>query len=350
MFLSYGTQGEIVVADACSLNPHKTERHTEMELTVQGFGEEEYVIEVGEKDTTETMRQKVASATGLCEDSFRMGFGGKEEGEDITELSAGDTVVLTKTTKYEAITRLHAFGVEEIAAETLLMARDPEVACLLLQAGVATVIPMGFLYGTSLTALDLSAVSGVKEIRENFLYNCRTLTSVDLSGLSSLTKIDKNFLFNCQSLTTLNWSGLCLTQIGRHFLSNCRGLKEVDLTPLSGVGCISDSFLSHCVSLSTLHLTPFDKATQIGRFFLLGCTSLTAVDFSPLRNVTRVGLYFVENCTSLRRIYLSGCSDVVDNEVRQSNLKEFVVEERPKRTRYASPEESHKRRRHSMNE
>ena len=71
-----------------------------MELCVQGYDDDtKFVIEVGEKDTTETMRQKVASATGLCEDSFRMGFGGKEEGEDITELSAGDTVVLTKTTK-----------------------------------------------------------------------------------------------------------------------------------------------------------------------------------------------------------------------------------------------------------
>ena len=69
-----------------------------MELTIEGLGKD-FVMEVGEKDTTETMRQKVASATGLCEDSFRMGFGGKEEGEDITELSAGDTVVLTKTMK-----------------------------------------------------------------------------------------------------------------------------------------------------------------------------------------------------------------------------------------------------------
>ena len=60
-----------------------------MELTIQGLGKD-FVIEVGEKDTTETMRQKVASATGLCEDSFRMGFGGKEEGEDITEHSRVD--------------------------------------------------------------------------------------------------------------------------------------------------------------------------------------------------------------------------------------------------------------------
>ena len=83
-----------------TLTPQQSNTSLEtMELCVQGYDDEnKYVIEVGENDTTETMRQKVASATGLCEDSFHVGFGGKEEGEDITELSAGDTVVLTKST------------------------------------------------------------------------------------------------------------------------------------------------------------------------------------------------------------------------------------------------------------
>ena len=70
-----------------------------MEVTVRGFDDNPYMIEVGEDDTTEKMRQKVACAVGLAEDSFHMGFGGKDEGEDITQLSAGDTIVLTKTMK-----------------------------------------------------------------------------------------------------------------------------------------------------------------------------------------------------------------------------------------------------------
>ena len=90
-----------------------------MELCVQGYDENKFVIEVGENDTTETMRQKVASATGLCEDSFRMGFGGKEEGEDITELSAGDTVVLTKSTKYQSVETLRALGETDISEARL---------------------------------------------------------------------------------------------------------------------------------------------------------------------------------------------------------------------------------------
>ena len=80
---------------------HTTEQHKrrQMELTIKDCSNNLYVIEVGVDDTTETMRQKVATAAGLAEDSFHMGFGGKQEGEDITQLSAGDTVVLTKTKK-----------------------------------------------------------------------------------------------------------------------------------------------------------------------------------------------------------------------------------------------------------
>ena len=70
-----------------------------MDVTIKGYDDNLFMIEVGVDDTTETMRQKVASAVGLAEDSFHMGFGGKDEGDDITQLSAGDTIILTKTKK-----------------------------------------------------------------------------------------------------------------------------------------------------------------------------------------------------------------------------------------------------------
>ena len=47
--------------------------------------------------------------------------------------------------------------------------RDPEVARLLLQAEVATVIPLDFLLEASLTSLDLSAESVVTQIGHSFL-------------------------------------------------------------------------------------------------------------------------------------------------------------------------------------
>ena len=116
---------------------------------------------------------------GLAEDSFHMGFGGKDEGEDIRQLSAGDTIILTKAKKYAARAALHALGETDITAERLEEVDDPEVACLLLQAEVATVIPNKFLSGSSLTRLDLSSVSCVKEVDDAFLYGCTTLTSIE---------------------------------------------------------------------------------------------------------------------------------------------------------------------------
>ena len=69
-----------------------------MDLTIEGLNGVKDTVELGEDDTTEKLREKVASAVGLCEDGFVMSFGGvaMDEGYDMTQLSAGDTVVLTK--------------------------------------------------------------------------------------------------------------------------------------------------------------------------------------------------------------------------------------------------------------
>ena len=82
------------------------------------------------------MRRKVASAVGLPEDSFDMSFGDEAmgEGADMTQLSAGDTI-LVKSMKLEAIAALHARGETDLSPERLKKVKNPEVACLLLQAG-----------------------------------------------------------------------------------------------------------------------------------------------------------------------------------------------------------------------
>ena len=377
---------------------HTTEQHKrrQMELTIKDCADNLYVIEVGVDDTTETMRQKVATAAGLAEDSFHMGFGGKEEGEDITQLSAGDTVVLTKTKKQEALAELHALGETDITAERLETVEDPVVACLLLQAEVATVIPNRFLAYTTLTTLDLSAVSCVTEIGDYFLGECATLTSINLSGLCNVTRIgesflsgtglteldlsplsriahiDAYFLLGCRSLTELDLSPLCnVTDIRRCFLSNCEsltalnmsplrnvttvggwflkgcsGLTELDLSPLSRIAHIGGYFLANCSGLTELDLTPLSNVTQIGKSFLANCSSLTVLDLSPLSAVMDMGALPAVRYTSLKSIHLSGCSSAVSSRVQESNLKE-LVDARPKRSRDESPEQCRKRRRGS---
>ena len=272
-----------------------------MDLTIKGWNGVKDTVELGEDDTPAVMRRKVASAVGLPEDGFVMSFGGEvmDEGYDMTQLSAGDTVVLTKVKKYEARAALHALGETDITAERLKSVQDPEVACLLLQAEVATVIPACFLWKTSLTSLDLSAESVVTQIGYSFLSRCTSLTSIDLSGLIHVTKISNAFLYGCSSLCSL------------------------DLTPLSSV-------------------------THIGGGFLGQCSALRTLDLSPLRSVTKINPFcFLKKCTSLRSIYLTGCSDDVSSIVRERELWDLVVETRPKRSRDEPLEESRKQLRHA---
>ena len=297
-----------------------------MDVHFEDFRANQHTVEVGEDDTVEGLRRKVASAMGLPEDGFCMSFGDEAmgEGADMTQLSAGDTIILTKKSqKYEAIAELHALGVTDISAERLKSVDDPEVACLLLQAEVATVIPNGFLACTSLTRLDLSAESIVTRIGDRFLSHCTSLTSIDISGLSNVT------------------------QVGARFLANCRNLTTVDLSPLSNVMQINDNFLGGCTGLTNIDLSPLCNVTQVSAYFLANCSSLTTLDLSPLSNVTSIDVatwmnaaHFAVNCTSLTSVYLSGCSSVVSNEVRNGELSELVVEARPKRSRDESPERS----------
>ena len=178
--------------------------------------------------------------------------------------------------------------------------QDPEVACLLLQAEVATVIPHYFLQKASMTSLDLSAESVVTRIGHCFLYACTSLTSIDLSGL------------------------IHVTQLGRGFLDGCSALCTLDLSPLSSVTEIECSFLWGCSALRTLDLTPLCSVTEINAF----C--------------------FLAGCTSLESIYLTGCSDVVSSTVRNSCwVGTLMVESRPKRSRDEPLEESHQRLRHA---
>ena len=350
----------------------KTQQHKIMDLNVE-FCDKTHVIEVALADTVEDMRRKVASAVGLPEDSFGMSFGDEVmgEGADMTQLSAGDTILVTTTKRGEAIAALHALGETDLRPEKLKKVKDPEVACLLLQAEVATVIPAMFLGLTSITRLDLSAVSTVTRIEADFLYYCRNLTSLDLSSFNSLTHIENGFLNTCESLTELDLSSLnnvthigdwfisncsltavdlssfnSLTRIGNGFITGCRSLNSIDVTPLKNVTVIGYSFLLHCTSLTSLDLSSLTHLTRIGAHFLNGCESLTSLDLSSLSNVTDVGSHFCVG-TNLQTIRLSGCSAAVSSAVKKANLMKFV-HARPKRKRDESPEEDCKRPRLSQ--
>ena len=333
---SWRFRGGAVGLPVSSLIPqHHNQRKTQkMDVTIQGYDETENVIEVGEDDTTEALRRKVATATGLAEDSFHMGFGGKEGGEDITELSAGDKVVLTKTTKYEAIAALRALGETDITAERLKVVTDPKVASLLLQAGVVTAIPDDFFHRSAVTCIGSSCVSIVDDIRDTslphcdttldlpklpfvtaigheFLADCTMLSTVDLTGMQAVTSIGTYFLADCTMLSTVDLTGMqAVTSIGNFFLSGCTTLSTVDFTGMQAVTSIGSFFLSGCTTLSTVDFTGMRAVTSIADFFLSDCTTLSTVDFTSMKAVTSIGDYFVRNCTSLSTVDFTGMQAV----------------------------------------
>ena len=300
-----------------------------MELCVKTFDDETYVIEVGVDDTAAVMRRKVASAVGLPEDGFHMRFGGEAlgAGADMAQLSVGDTIELTKTERYDIVAALHALGETDITAERLDTVEDPEVACLLLQAEVATVIPDEFLTAGSFTELDLSVELPVTQVGHSFLECCTSLTTVNFSGLCNVTSLGANFLAECDSLTTVDLSGLCnVAYVGGYFLVGCTSLTTIDLSGLRNVREIGYGFLSDCTSLATLDLSELRNVKQIGCNFAKSCTSLTTVDLSGLRNVETIGGSFFRSCSSLVAIEKpSPCSEALSSAVFDSGRKAYLL-------------------------
>ena len=315
---------------------HSTKhKNTKMDLIIKDFDEKEHVVEVGVDDTLEHLRLKVASAAELQEDSFQLTFRGEvlREAEGIKELSAGDTIMLVRTTKFAAIAALHALGETDLTKEKLATVDDPDVARLLLEAEVATEIPLGFLQGSAITRLDLSAVSVVTKIG-GFFMNETQATEVDLSGLCNVTEIGSCFIANARRLESINLSEFgSVTKIGRAFFSGsalrtvdlsvfrrvtvidggfllrCNHLTSVDLSGLSNVIRVGDDFLKDCSALKRVCLSGLRSVVAIGKNFFQGCSLLQVVDgLSALSGVRSIGTVFFFSCLELARIDASGLS------------------------------------------
>ena len=252
------------------------------------------------------------------------------EGEDMTQLSA-DKIVQKQTKEQVAIAALDALGERNLTAARLAEVTDAKVACLLLQAGVATAIPNKFFLKAAFVSLDLSAVSGIASIGDEFLRDCTSLEVLDISGLTSVTSVGKDFLrgckalkeldltplsrvtviqgcflYECTSLTQLDLSPFSgVTSVGTHFLCCCQTLKELDFTPLSRVNVIQACFLFDCTSLTQLDLSPFSGVTSVDSHFLCGCQTLKELDFTPLSSITVIEGQFLCRCTSLKQLDLS---------------------------------------------
>ena len=297
----------------------KTERHNVMEICVESLDGVKYTVEVGVDDTTADIRRKVASAAGLCEDGFDMSFGGEVmiEGDYITQLSAGDTVVLkTKSQKHDAIAALRDLGETRwLTAERFQELENLKLIHLFLQAEVVTEIPYKFLSGGTFEELDLSGASAVTRTNDRFLYECRSVRAVDLSGWTSTWLIGASFLFSCNALTTLDLSGWNnVTHIGSSFLAHCTALTTLDLSGWRQVTHIGGYFLDNCSALQTVDLSGWHNVMHIGCHFVSSCSELRTLALPGWKNVVQINSHFVYNCGALTALDFSGWTSVMKIE------------------------------------
>ena len=281
-----------------------------MEICVESFDGEKYTVDVGVDDTIADIRKKVASAAELCEDGFDMSFGEKvvTEGDNTTQLSAGDTVVLTKTKsqKDDAIAALRDLGETRLTSDRFKCLADPKLVHLFLQAEVVTEIPSEFLRGGTFEELSLSGVSGVTQILDCFLQDCTSLYTADLSGWSHVTHVGDFFIAQCTSLTTLDLSGWNnVTRIGSCFLACCKSLTTVDLSGWNSVTQIEMRFFSYCTSLTSLDLSGWSNVSHVPHHFLSNCKALRTLNMRGWSHVTHIGDDFATQCTSLTTLDLS---------------------------------------------
>ncbi len=110
-------------------------------------------------------------------------------------------------------------------------------------------------------------------------------------GMEALTKVSGYFLRGCSSMTELDISPLSkVKEVGLCFLDGCSSLKKLDLRPLLNLRNVGDGFLSRCSSLKELDLRPMSNVCSVGDEFLFSCSALTKLELCP--NVQNVGERF----------------------------------------------------------
>ena len=167
-----------------------------------------------------------------------------------------------------------------------------------------TSIDDAFLYGIRLENIDLTFLSKVKIIGNNFLGECIELKNINLTPLSNVTSIGSYFLYNCIKLESIDLKPLLhLTSIDHSFLTDCIGLKNITFPSVSNIASIDDAFL-YGIRFENIDLTFLSKVTSIGNDFLSDCIELKNINLDSLSNVTSIGSHFLYGCSKLENINL----------------------------------------------
>ncbi len=146
-----------------------------------------------------------------------------------------------------------------------------------------------------ITTIDLSPLTQMTSIGDNFLKERSKLKEINLEPLANVTSIGSDFLLGC-GLKVIDLRPLVsLTSIGNNFLSYIRDLNNVDLSPLIRLTSIPNGFLEMNY-LTTIDLTPLQNVVSIGDDFLKDSRKLKEIDLTPLHNVKSIGSDFLAEC------------------------------------------------------
>lgn len=157
-----------------------------------------------------------------------------------------------------------------------------------------------FLFGNSLTSIDIRGFINLTSIGSHFLYQCHNLTSFDTRGLINATSIGDHFLTGCHNLASIDTRGLInTTSIEAFFLSNCHSLTSLDTCGLINARSIGKDFLFNCYNLESINTRGFINVKSIGEKFLFRCGNMTSFDIYGLINITSIGSYFLSDCPQL---------------------------------------------------
>ena len=207
-----------------------------------------------------------------------------------------------------------------------------------------TVIGSSFLAQSGVTNLDLSEMTSVTKIGNQFCSSCTSLKTIDLTALHRVVKVKYGFLESCTSLESIDLSAFGnVAFIESEFLRKCTSLKTVDLSVLRSIIHIEQNWLQGCSALTTANFSGMSNVTLIDSCFLQDCTSLTTLDMSGFGRDTEIQQRnFLINCNALTTVVLPGNIDIDEmlslpnGDPRMSTYKEaFYVRVREIYARFA---------------
>lgn len=169
--------------------------------------------------------------------------------------------------------------------------------------------------------IDLSGLSGLRKIDDNFMSKCQHLDKIIMPA-AYVSEIGKMFLYGCQSLRKFEFSKLAeLKCIEAGFMADCRSMIEADFSRAKYVVNIGRHFMNDCVSLRYIRLDGLKSLQYIDEYFMYRCDSITDVDLRHLRSLRYIESYFMNRCRSLRHVSLTGLHiEIIGHKFLADNL------------------------------